>query len=118
MPLVGASLEAAIASKEATKSTWLFCRYIDKENHNTKAVSASNAINKHIKSILGENAPTSHSFRHSMQTRLREVACPEHLRIELGGWSRTVSESYGSTADLVNKTKYLQKAVLTPYRVM
>ena len=118
VPLVGASLEAAIASKEATKSTWLFYRYIDKENHNTKAVSASNAINKHIKSILGENAPTSHSFRHSMQTRLREVACPEHLRIELGGWSRTVSESYGSTADLVNKTKYLQKAVLTPYRVM
>jgi len=118
VPLVGASLEAAIASKEATKSTWLFYRYIDKENHNTKAVSASNAINKHIKSILGENAPTSHSFRHSMQTRLREVAFPEHLRIELGGWSRTVSESYGSTADLVNKTKYLQKAVLTPYRVM
>ena len=83
MPLVGASLEAAIASKETTKSTWLFDRYIDKENHNSKAVSASNAIDKRIKSILGENAPTSHSFRHSMPTRLRKVACPEHLRIEL-----------------------------------
>ena len=38
VPLVGASLEAAMASKEATKSAWLFYRYIDKENHNTKAV--------------------------------------------------------------------------------
>ena len=101
---------------ESGDSDWLFARYIDLEEQQTKNTSAANTMNKAIAGYLGAGAPTSHSFRHTMQTRLREVGCPEHLRNELGGWSKTVSESYGSTADLKNKSAYLQKAVTTPFR--
>ena len=116
VPLVGMALEAVMEAVESGDSDWLFARYIDLEEQQTKNTSAANTMNKALKRYLGPSAPTSHSFRHTMQTRLREVGCPEHLRNELGGWSKTVSESYGSTADLKNKSEYLQKAVTTPFR--
>jgi hypothetical protein len=46
------------------------------------------------------------------------VGCPDHIRDELGGWSKTVSQSYGSTADLQNKTNFFSKAKTVNYRVM
>ena len=116
VPLVGMALEAVMEAVESGDSDWLFARYIDLEEQQTKNTSAANTMNKALKRYLGPSAPTSHSFRHTMQTRLREVGCPEHLRNELGGWSKTVSESYGSTADLKNKSEYLQKAVTAPFR--
>ena len=101
---------------ESGYSYRLFMRNSYPEVVQTKNTPAANTMNKAITGYLGAGAPTSHSFRHTMQTRLREVGCPEHLRNELGGWSKTVSESYGSTADLKNKSEYLQKAVTTPFR--
>ena len=106
----------ALAAMESGYSYRLFTRNTYLEEEQTKYSSAANTMNKAIAGYLGAGAPTSHSFRHTMQTRLREVGCPEHLRNELGGWSKTVSESYGSASDLKNKSEYLQKAVTTPFR--
>ena len=118
VPLVGAALQAALEAVEAAKTEWLFALYVDEVSGKTKSTSASNAINKRIRAVLGNGSPSTHCFRHAMQTRLREVSCPEHLRNEMGGWSKSVSESYGSTADLMNKTKYLKQTVSAKYRVM
>ena len=50
---------------------WLFPSYLDRERNEFKGTSASNAINKRIRKILGsENVPTSHSFRHTIANRL------------------------------------------------
>jgi len=111
IPLIGIALEAATKAIAGSKGVWLFPSYIDFEKQTTKNNQASGATNKQIRSVLGQAAPTAHSFRHTMQTRLRQVDCPESLRNELGGWVKTVSESYGSSKDLRRKTKYLRKVL-------
>ena len=107
-----------VEAKAKVSGEWLFDRYINYNKRTTKNTSAANAVNKRLRSILGEDTPTGHSFRHVMQTRLREVGCPDHIRDELGGWSKSVSQSYGSTADLQNKTKFLSESIYVRYRVM
>ena len=118
IPLVGLSLNAMVEAKANAKGDWIFDRYINHGKEETKNTSASNAVNKRLRSILGKGAPTAHSFRHVMQTRLREVGCPDHIRNELGGWSTSISQSYGSTADLKNKTMDFNKTINVSYRVM
>ena len=118
IPLVGRSFSAMVEAKAKVSGEWLFDRYINYNKRTTKNTSAANAVNKRLRSILGEDTPTGHSFRHVMQTRLREVGCPDHIRDELGGWSKSVSQSYGSTADLQNKTKFLSESIYVRYRVM
>ena len=115
VPLVGVGLEAVMQAVEGA-GEWLFPRYVDLDKQTTKNTSASNAINKRLRALLGQGSPSCHSFRHVMQTRLREVGCPEHLRNELGGWSKSISQSYGSTSDLKHKTDYLTQASTVRYR--
>ena len=116
VPLVGAALVATKEAFATTKGEWLFERYIDLEEKRTKNTSASNAVNKRLKSLLGDNSPTCHSLRHTLQTRLREVNCPEQIRNELGGWTKTLSQTYGSTSDLKNKTDYLTQTTSVRFR--
>ena len=116
VPLVGAALVATKKAFATTKGEWLFERYINSEEKRTKNTSASNAVNKRLRSLLGDDSPTCHSFRHTIQTRLREVNCPEQIRNELGGWTKTLSQTYGSTSDLKNKTDYLTQTTSIRYR--
>jgi len=115
LPLVGVALEVAAKALAESKDGWLFPSYIDFQKQTTKNTQASGAVNKQIRSVLGAAAPTAHSFRHTMQTRLRQVDCPEVLRNELGGWVKTVSESYGSSKDLKRKTDYFNSALEVYY---
>ena len=110
VPLVGSALRAITKALEG-QNEWLFPRYVDEVGKNTKNDSASAGVNKRLKALLGEDAPTCHGFRHTMQTRLRNVSCPQDVRDELGGWRKTVSEQYGSPTDIRKKAEYLRDTI-------
>ena len=116
IPLVGVALEAVKEATEANGDDWLFPAYIDTDKKDSKNSNASAAINKRIKSVLGEDAATCHGFRHTMQTRLRQASCPKDIRDELGGWSKSISDQYGSTADIENKARYLNDVIALKHR--
>jgi integrase len=107
VPLVGASLTALQKLIEAELSTYLFPRYVIETENKVKNGSASGACNKRLETLLGELCPTSHCFRHTMQTRLRNAECPKDKRNEISGWAKDVSDKYGSPSDLKLKAKYL-----------
>ena len=73
--------------------------------------AASAAINKRLKTWLGNDAPTAHSFRHTLATRLRDSQCPEAIMEEMGGWRSKISSNYGSPTDIRIKHKYLSKSL-------
>ena len=79
IPLVGNALEAAIIAVAHVDNEVLFPRYIDQIKCKVKNDVASNALNKRLSTIIDERK-TMHSFRHTMQTRLRDVECPEDIR--------------------------------------
>ena len=115
IPLVGVAL-IAVSSEHKGKAAddWLFPDYIDEVKKATKNTSASAAVNKRIRAVLGQGAPTCHSFRHSFNSRLRNVECPKDIRDELGGWASSVSDRYGSPADIKIKQRYLLKSIDAP----
>lgn len=106
IPLVGSSLEVA-HSLDLTDE-WLFPKYLKTERGTD---SANRAVNNRLRVILGPGSPTSHSFRHTLATRLRSVECPEYMRKELGGWASSVSESYGTPTDITNKAAYIERSL-------
>jgi len=115
IPLVGVALSAMVREcKGKEPKDWLFPSYIDETAQTTKNTSASAAVNKRIRSVLGEDAPTRHSFRHSFNSRLRNVECPKDIRDELGGWASSVSDRYGSPADIKIKQRYLLQSIDAP----
>ena len=107
IPLTGLALEYV----RSVKGKWLFPRYIDEEEKRVKSDNGSAAAKKRIQSVLGAGAPTSHSFRHTMATRLRDAECPEDKRNEMLGWSSRVSDRYGSPSDISIKTRYLEETL-------
>ena len=110
IPLVGASLETATNLK--LDGQWVFEKYLDKSKSLFKTTSANNTINKRIRKILNNPlAPSSHSFRHTMVTRLRDAECPEYIRKEIGGWASSLSEKYGSPTDVEIKAKYINSSI-------
>jgi len=106
IPLTGLALEYV----RSVTGKWLFPRYIDEEKR-VKSDNGSAAAKKRIQSVLGPDAPTSHSFRHTMATRLRDAECPEDMRNEMLGWSSKVSDRYGSPSDISIKARYLEKTL-------
>ena len=104
IPLIGVALKAV---QHDTGCDYLFPKYVDLKNVKFKNDNASGACNKRIRSILGADAPTAHSFRHTMNTRLRDSNCPKDVRDELQGWSSSVSDRYGSPTDIRKKQAYL-----------
>jgi integrase len=110
IPLVGTSLE--VAKSLDLSGEWLFPSYLDREKNEFKGTSASNAINKRIRKILGsKDVPTSHSFRHTIATRLRQAQCPASLREEIGGWRSTDPDQYGQLSDIKIKADYLEASI-------
>ena len=93
VPLVGSSKWAAeqILAQSAD-SRFAFPNYNDGQR--TNANSASAALNKWLKSKIGQGY-TIHSFRHSMRDRLRAVECPSEIIDQIGGWlTHGVGNSY------------------------
>ena len=107
IPLVGSSLSAMQQAIERASSDFIFPRYVDVASGSIKNDNASAACKKRLITLLGEDTPTSHGFRHTLQTRLRNVECPKELRDELSGWAKDISDRYGSPSDLRLKAKYL-----------
>lgn len=103
IPLVGVALNHIKQSSGA----WLFPNYVNTQSGELRNDSASAAINARLHQWLGDDCPTAHSFRHTMNTRLRDTGCPKDIRDEMLGWARSISDNYGSAADIKHKAKYL-----------
>jgi integrase len=110
IPLAGGALDAAIIAVAKVKNKLMFPRYIDQAKGKVKNDVASNALNNRLSTLIDERK-TMHSFRHTMQTRLRDVECPEDVRKELMGWQKDVSKNYGSPSDLKIKHRYLLESL-------
>jgi integrase len=94
VPLVGEALYAAQRAIETARSTgWLFPRYASDGSIN--GTSASGAVNKFLKEHLKIDK-TSHSFRHSMKTRLRDAGVTREVQEALMGHAKTVADQYGT----------------------
>jgi integrase len=106
IPLVGSAKWAAerILAQPAD-SQFAFPNYNDGQR--TNANSASAALNKWLKTKIGEGY-TIHSFRHSMRDRLRAVECPSDIIDQIGGWlTQGVGASYGEGYSPTNMQKWL-----------
>ena len=78
---------------------------------NTKANSASAALNKWLKAHVSGDIVV-HSLRHAMRDRLRAVECPTDIIDQIGGWSRKgVGESYGRGYQVEQLHRWLARAV-------
>lgn len=111
VPLVGASLWAARRVVETAKEgqKFAFPRYTtDKE---CRATSASGAVNKFIRLTVTDG--TSHSFRHALADRLRNVGCPKDVRYSIDGHAaQDVGDTYGDGHGLEIKQRWLAKVGL------
>ena len=110
IPLVGASLWAAKRIVASTQSEFCFPRYTNSESCNSNSASA--AINKWVKTVVGD-AAVVHGLRHSFRDRLRQAEAPLEVIDQLGGWSlRTVGQSYGNGHTLEILTKWMEALAL------
>ena len=117
IPLVGSAFDWLSAWKSSgSNAEYIFNHYIDMDAGGLKNDTASATANKRLKAYLGDDALTCHSFRHTMNTRLRNVGCPKDVRDELGGWAKSISDNYGSPTDLRLKREYLQNSIDTVRR--
>mgnify|MGYP001970836001 CR=1 FL=1 len=107
IPLVGSAKWAAERiMAEPASSEFAFPNYND--GHRTNANSASAALNKCLKTKIGQDY-TIHSFRHSMRDRLRVVECPSEIIDQIGGWlTHGVGNSYGTgyPLSIINAHKF------------
>ena len=111
IPLVGCSLWAAKRIKENTSSRFCFPRYCSDANCNSNSASA--AINKWIKTIIGSDA-VIHGLRHGFRDRLRALEAPVDMIDQLGGWSlRSVGQGYGDGYPLDLLHRWMDKMVVT-----
>ena len=109
IPLVGASLWAAQRIAVSTQSDFCFPRYTNSESCNSNSASA--AINKWVKTVVGDDAVV-HGLRQSFRDRLRQTEAPIEAIDQLGGWSlRTVGQSYGNGHTLEILTKWMRTIV-------
>ena len=106
VPLVGASLWAA-KRLHRRGGAFAFPRYCNEERCN--ANSASAALNKWMKGIIGEDY-VIHGLRHSLRDRLRAVECPSDIIDQIGGWTTNgVGHSYGHGYGLEVTHNWMQK---------
>jgi len=110
IPLIGTSLWAAKRIKESNPSTFCFSRYCSQINCNSNSASA--AINKWIKTIIGTDA-VIHGLRHGFRDRLRAVEAPTDMIDQLGGWSiRSIGQGYGEGYPLEIMQRWMEKITI------
>jgi integrase len=106
IPLIGASLWAAKRLHDRG-GAFAFPRYCSEERCN--ANSASAALNKWIKGVVGEGY-VIHGLRHSLRDRLRALECPADVIDQIGGWTTNgVGHSYGKGHSLEIMHNWMQK---------
>tara|TARA_B100001971_G_C18162697_1_gene522339 strand:- start:6 stop:983 length:978 start_codon:yes stop_codon:yes gene_type:complete len=111
IPLVGEALWAA-QKVDGVGQSFCFPRYCNETT--CKSNSASAAINKWLKTVIG-NAYVIHGLRHSFRDRLRNVGAPTDLIDQLGGWSlKTVGQGYGDGYSLELCGLWMGKLVEKP----
>ena len=104
IPLVGSAKWAAgRILAQSDSSQFAFANYNDGQR--TNANSASAALNKWLKSKIGQGY-TIHSFRHSMRDRLRAIECPSDVIDQIGGW---LTQGVGNAYDEGYPTNILVK---------
>ena len=109
VPLVGEALWAVQRATNSSAAGYLFPSYCDGQN--TKANSASAALNKWLKAHVSRDVVV-HSLRHAMRDRLRAVECPSDIIDQIGGWSRKgVGESYGRGYQVEHLLRWMAKVV-------
>jgi integrase len=111
LPLVGEALHAAQrALRHPSSSGWLFPRYASDGRIMTN--SASKLINQKLRKLTGTDKGT-HSFRHSMKDRLRDVDVSEQMQRQIMGHSGGgVAAGYGKGFSLGKLKEALDKVVL------
>lgn len=110
IPLIGASLWAANQLVQNQSTTHCFPRYSSYERTNSNSASA--AINKWLKSIVG-NEFVIHGLRHSFRDRLRDENVPTEVIDQLGGWSlQTIGQQYGNGFNLSQLHKNIKRISL------
>ena len=110
IPLTGLSLWAAKRVCLNRSSGYCFSRYNTQDK--TSSNSASAAINKWLKSVVGSSS-VIHSLRHSIRERLREVEAPSEMIDQIGGWSlKSVGQNYGDGYKLKHMTEWMEKISL------
>lgn len=118
IPLVGASLWAIGRAIQHSEGGFFFPRYIDfsKTPAKHKGTYASNTLIKWIRGhpIADKDQKGNHSFRHSVQDRLRENQTPSEIRNVICGWqNKGVGARYGKGYSLKVLAPHLQRIVLT-----
>lgn len=107
IPLVGSSLWAAKRIARSVTNQFCFPRYCSSSGCN--ANSASAALNKWLKQVVGSGA-TVHGLRHSMRDRLRDVNAPSEIADSIGGWAKqSIEQSYGSGYKLDKLAEWMSK---------
>ena len=115
IPLVGASLWAAQRIVASTQSDFCFPRYTNSESCNSNSASA--AINKWVKTVVGNEAVV-HGLRHSFRDRLRASEAPVDMIDQLGGWSfETAGQRYGNGYHLEQLYNRMKKIELNHYEL-
>jgi integrase len=106
VPLVGFALEAAEAAVALPRQgKGLFESYAKVRGNDT----ASAAANKRLRRW----GVTTHSFRHAMKDRLREVGCPKDIRDAIQGHANgDVAETYGLGHTLQTMREWLEKVAV------
>jgi integrase len=106
-PLLDFALKAVDDSLSG--SVVLFPRYSDGKSK-TKGGNASANINNWLRSLLGPNI-SSHCFRHTLTTLLKNADTPQDLREEITGHSQqATSANYGEVSSLKRKREALERA--------
>jgi len=108
-PLLYFALKAV--NEVISDSVVLFPRYSDGKSK-TKGGNASANINHWLRSLLGPNV-SSHCFRHTITTLLKNADVPQDLREEITGHSQQgTSANYGEVSSLKRKRKALERAFM------
>lgn len=107
IPLIGFAAKVAETQKKESTDIWLFQRYVSKEGK-VNADSASGAVNQWLKKQV--TGLTSHSFRHTIKTYLREVTSKAISDEITGHGSKDISDQYGLGVSLQTKLDALNKA--------
>ena len=91
VPLVSFAHDAAMQALRQAENGYLFPTYLKTGKANIN--SASQAVNKSLKSLLPGTNKTSHCFRHTVITLLLNEGCPVEIRNSIVGHSAgTVAE--------------------------
>ena len=110
VPLVSFAHDAAIEALKQARDGYLFPTYLKTNEANIN--SASQAVNKRLKSILTGTNKTSHCFRHTVITLLLNNGCPVEIRNSIVGHSTgTVAEASYEHGELPldEKIKWLSR---------